>query len=184
MTEPRPRPRAFRLDDASVAFDDRPAAAAPRAEVRTETAPIPDAPEPLDEGEREIEVAQAAGVAKPLATDVGDAAVDGARRPRLAGARPMGRRHRRGSVGQGARPWLARPRLRRAVPRRRRSASCRAKSWRCRRQRGVAELHAELAQAHAGDDRARARAAVAPPHRALRESARNRRGPRGDHRRR
>ena len=65
MTEPRPRPRAFRLDDASVAFDDRPAAAAPRAEVRTETAPIPDAPEPLDEGEREIEVAQAAGVAKP-----------------------------------------------------------------------------------------------------------------------
>ncbi len=57
MSDYRPRPRAFRLDDAGVAYDDRPAAAAPKAEVRTQTAPIPEKaePEPLDEGERAIE---------------------------------------------------------------------------------------------------------------------------------
>ena len=62
MSDQRPRPRAFRLDDAGVAFDGRPAAETPRAEVRSETAPIPDksAPAPLDEGEKAIEVATGA----------------------------------------------------------------------------------------------------------------------------
>ena len=59
MTDPRPRPRAFRLEDGGVAREGQP-------EVRPESAPIPDRtrPEPLDEAEREIEAAQRVGIAR------------------------------------------------------------------------------------------------------------------------
>ena len=64
MSEQRPRPRAFRLDDQSVAYDDAPAAIAPTAVIRSETKPIPVSTrgDPLDEGEREIEAAQRSGM--------------------------------------------------------------------------------------------------------------------------
>src|SRR4051794_27212428 len=66
MTDRRPRPRAFRLDDGGVTYDDPSGPAAAKAEVRSETAAIPDRTrsDPLDEGEREIEAAQSAGLAR------------------------------------------------------------------------------------------------------------------------
>jgi putative membrane protein len=62
MTEPRPRPRAFRLDDGRVAVDDAPTAAAPEAVITSE-AFVFDEPDAggIDETERGIEVAQRAG---------------------------------------------------------------------------------------------------------------------------
>jgi putative membrane protein len=64
MTEHRPRPRAFRLDDQRVALDDAPAPVAPTAVIRSETTPIPATTraEPLDETERQIEAAQNSGL--------------------------------------------------------------------------------------------------------------------------
>ena len=64
MSEQRPRPRAFRLDDQGVAYDDAPAAIAPTAIIRSETKPIPVSTrgDPIDEGEREIEAAQRSGM--------------------------------------------------------------------------------------------------------------------------
>ena len=59
MSEPRPRPRAFRLDDERVAVDDAPAPALPTALVRSQS----DALAVLDPAEREVEAAQDAGVA-------------------------------------------------------------------------------------------------------------------------
>ena len=64
MSDQRPRPRAFRLDQSGLAEEPR-VAEAPRPEVLNETAPIPAFAREPDEGEREIEAAQAAGVAKP-----------------------------------------------------------------------------------------------------------------------
>jgi putative membrane protein len=160
MSDSRPRPRAFRLDDETVAYDDRPAAEPPKAEVRTQTAPIPDAAEPLDEAEREIEAAQAAGVAKPwrptlaalMGTGLGGLVslglglwVDGVIEGLWAKARGLGwlglafaALFLIGALGYAAREFSA-----------------------LRRQRRIAELHADLALAHAGDDRPLARAAVA-----------------------
>ena len=62
MSENPPRPRAFRLDDARVAVDDAPAPPAPTAVIRTQTAFTKRSGEPVDETEREIEVAQGAGL--------------------------------------------------------------------------------------------------------------------------
>jgi putative membrane protein len=64
MSEHRPRPRAFRLDDERVAVDDAPAPAAPTATIRSQGAAIPEtgAAEPIDEGERAVEAAQGAGM--------------------------------------------------------------------------------------------------------------------------
>ena len=69
----RPRPRAFRLDDESVALDDVRAPPSPKAEVRLETAPIPadTRSAPIDEGEQQIEAAQRSGVAKPWRPSLG-----------------------------------------------------------------------------------------------------------------
>jgi putative membrane protein len=63
MTDPRPRPRAFRLDDDRVAVDDQPAPFAPAAYVRSEhqTFDPPTVNDGLDATEREIEAAQAQG---------------------------------------------------------------------------------------------------------------------------
>ena len=161
MSDSRPRPRAFRLDDFGVAFDGRPAAEPPKAEVRTETAPIPDAvrPEPLDEGERQIETAQAAGLARPwrptlatlLWTGLGGLVslglglwVDGIIEGLWAKAQGLGWLglgfavlFLAGVVGLAGREFAA-----------------------LMRQRRIAELHADLARAYAGDDRTLARAAV------------------------
>ena len=64
MSEQRPRPRAFRLDDERIALDDAPAPLAPSAVIRTQAEPIPDSAQApaLDEDEREIEAAQKAGL--------------------------------------------------------------------------------------------------------------------------
>jgi putative membrane protein len=64
MSEHRPRPRAFRLDDERIALDDAPAPFTPSAVIRTQAEPIPESAQApaLDEGEREIEAAQAAGL--------------------------------------------------------------------------------------------------------------------------
>ena len=162
MSDQRPRPRAFRLDDNGVAYDDRPGAAAPKAEVRIETADIPERtrPDPLDEGEREIEAAQKAGVARKWRPSLATLSWTG-----LGGLVSLGialwidnlveglwaKAHGLGWVGLvfvalllvgvvgiAAREFVA-----------------------LSRQRRIAELHADLAQAHAGDDRDLARSAVA-----------------------
>ena len=161
MSDYRPRPRAFRLDDSGVAYDDRPTAQAPRAEVRSETAPIPDhAPEPLDEGERELEAAQASGMARrwrpTLATLIWTGLgglvslgiglwVDDLIVALWAKAQGFGWLALvfaallvAGVLGLGFREFFA-----------------------LMRQRRIAQLHADLAQAHARDDRDLARAAVA-----------------------
>ena len=159
MTDPRPRPRAFRLDDAEVAYD-RPAAETAKAEIRPETAPIPDRrPEPLDESEREIEAAQDAGVARRW-------------RPTLAALIWTGLA---GLVSLGIGLWVdelveqlwvkaeglgwlglvfALLLLAGVVGLTAREMAA------LTRQRRIAELHAALAEAHARDDRTLGRAAV------------------------
>jgi putative membrane protein len=64
MNERRPRPRAFRLDDARIAVDDAPAPLAPAAIVRSQNEPIPasTAPPLIDEAERQVEAAQKSGL--------------------------------------------------------------------------------------------------------------------------
>ena len=64
MSEHRPRPRAFRLDDERIAVDDAPAPPAPTATIRSQSAPIPEksAAEPIDEAERAVEAAQRTGM--------------------------------------------------------------------------------------------------------------------------
>ena len=72
MSERRPRPRAFRLDDGKVAVDDAPGSFAPKTIVTTEQPRFEAPPEPeLDEGEREIESAQAVGVARRFSFSIG-----------------------------------------------------------------------------------------------------------------
>jgi putative membrane protein len=162
MSDQRPRPRAFRLDSEDVAYDDKPAAAAPKAAVRSETKPIPERtqPDPLDEAEREIEAAQEAGVARrwrpSLATLVWTGLgglvslglmlwVDNLVEGLWAKAQGLGwvgvffvALLLVGVVGLAAREAAA-----------------------LARQRRIAGLHADLAQAHAHDDRDLARDAVA-----------------------
>jgi putative membrane protein len=64
MSESRPRPRAFRLDDERVAVDDGPGPLAPTATIRSQSAAIPEEPvrEPVDPAERDIEAAQRKGM--------------------------------------------------------------------------------------------------------------------------
>ena len=120
MSDPRPRPRAFRLDDAGVAFDGRPTAEAPRAEVRTETAPIPDNPRP----------SRSTRARRRSRPPPAPAAAGGPRSATLAwtglgglvslALGPVDRRSPGVALAQGAGARLARRRLRRAVPVRRR----------------------------------------------------------------
>ena len=157
----RPRPRAFRLDDESVALDDVRAPPSPKAEVRLETAPIPadTRSAPIDEGEQQIEAAQRSGVAKPWRPSLGALAWTG-----------VG-----GLVSLGLGLWVTN--LLEAL-----WAKAQGFGWlglgfaaalligvaglaareiaALLRQGRIAELHVELARAHASDDRALARAAV------------------------
>jgi putative membrane protein len=160
MSDSRPRPRAFRLDDASIAYDDRPTAQPPRAEVLSESAPIPEAAgETLDEGEREIEAAQAAGLGRRWRPRLSTLAWTG-----LAGLVSLGIGLWIDNLVEGlwakaqALGWLG---LSFAALLAAGVLGLAAREWAALlRQRRIADLHADLAQAHAADDRARARAAV------------------------
>jgi putative membrane protein len=161
MSEHRPRPRAFRLDDERVAVDDAPAPAAPTATIRSQGAAIPEpsAPEPIDEAERAVEAEQSTGMLARW-------------RPKLATLVWAGLT---GLVSLGLGLWLsalienlfARARALGAI-----GAAFAAlflvgivglaireiaALW---RQSRIAELHAALARARAGDDRVAARALV------------------------
>jgi putative membrane protein len=147
MTLP-PRPRAFRLDDEKVVVDDRPTPIPPEAK-----------PPPLDETELEIEAAQQAGVARRW-------------RPRLSGLVWSGLG---GLVSLGLGLWVSD--LIEGL-----WAKAQALGWlglafaalllaglagvaareiiALTRQRRIADLHADLARAHAADDRPLARASV------------------------
>ena len=96
MSENRPRPRAFRLDDAKVAVDDAPAPLLPKATVRSQSALIPEAPAPgLDAGERDIEALVVEAL--PEKTEAGGVRRGGGRRPGLHGEWPQ-------TVGNDRRP--------------------------------------------------------------------------------
>jgi putative membrane protein len=162
MSEHRPRPRAFRLDDERVAVDDAPAPAAPTATIRSQSAPIPEAsaPEPIDEAERAVEAAQRSGMLarwRPKLSTLAWAGLGGLVSLGLglwmselieelfARARSLGALGAAfaalflvGVVGLAARELAA-----------------------LARQGRIVELHAALARAHAGDDRVAARALVA-----------------------
>jgi putative membrane protein len=64
MSEQRPRPRAFRLDDSKVALDDSPPRASTTVIVESEAAPIPAQTRAtaIDATERDIETAQKRGI--------------------------------------------------------------------------------------------------------------------------
>ena len=157
MTDRRPRPRAFRLDDANVAVDDGPAPFAPTATIKTETPQFERPPTPdVDEAEKEIETAQAAGVSRRFKVSLG-AWIGSA----LAGIASLAlglwttqlieglfaRTAALGwvgvglfvALGSGIVAWLAREGMAMA------------------RQSRIADLHAALAHAHATDDGAAAR---------------------------
>jgi putative membrane protein len=150
MTDSRPRPRAFLLNE--------PPPEAPHVEVLPQDDPIPDRA-PIDEEEREIEAAQAEGIGKPWRPTLATLAwtglgglvslglglwVDGIIEGLWVKARGLGwlgvafaALFLVGVLGLAAREFVA-----------------------LSRQRRIAGLHADLELAHASDDRAQARAAV------------------------
>jgi putative membrane protein len=148
MTQP-PRPRAFRLDDEKVVVDDRPT-----------TIPPQSSPPPLDETELEIEAAQQAGVARRWRPTLGGIAGAG-----FGGLVSLGlglwvtdlveglwaKAQALGWLGLGFAALLLAGLAGLAA----REAGA------LLRQRRIAELHADLARAHAADDRTLARTAVA-----------------------
>ncbi|MGO9772784.1 MAG: YcjF family protein [Roseiarcus sp.] len=161
MSEHRPRPRAFRLDDERVAVDDAPAPAAPTATIRSQGAAIPEpsAPEPIDEAERAVEAAQSTGMLARW-------------RPKLATLVWAGLT---GLVSLGLGLWMSE--LIENLFARARSLGAIGAAFAALflvgllglaireiaalvRQSRIAELHAALARAHASDDRVAARALV------------------------
>ena len=160
MSEKNPRPRAFRLDDSRIALDDAPAPLAPAAFIRSQNEPIPAAPEPIGKAEREIEVAQRAGLLARWRLSFGSLIWTG-----------LG-----GLVSFGIGLWVTN--LIEGL-----FAKAEALGWiaaafaaifvagaiglavregvAMMRQARIAELHAALAKAHAADDRAAARVEVA-----------------------
>ena len=161
MSDKSPRPRAFRLDDRRVAVDDAPAPLAPMATIMTQRDAIPlDGDAPLDVVEREVEAAQSAGVAKRRRLKLSTVAwaglgglvslavglwVDSLIEALFARAASLGAIAVAfavllvvGALGLLIREFVA-----------------------VVRQRRIAELHAALARARAGDDRDAARALVA-----------------------
>ena len=75
MSEHRPRPRAFRLDDERVAVDDAPAPPAPTATIRSQTAAIAEtgSPEPIDDDRARRRSGAALWRARALAPEAVDA---------------------------------------------------------------------------------------------------------------
>ena len=161
MSEHRPRPRAFRLDDERVAVDDAPTPLAPTATIRSQTAPIPEGGgEPIDEAERAVEAAQRAGMLARW-------------RPRLSTLVWAGLG---GLVSLGLGLWMSD--LIEGLFARARSLGALGAVFAALlavgvvglamreiaalvRQSRIAELHAALARARASDDRVAARALVA-----------------------
>jgi len=160
MSDDRPRPRAFRLDDHRVAVDDARAPLAPMATILTEPEPAPLGDDPaLDLAEREVEAAQGAGVAKKPRWSLATVAwvgfgglvslavglwVDSLIEALFARAQSLGAIAVAfavllivGALGLLIREIVA-----------------------VARQRRIAELHAALARARAADDREAARALV------------------------
>ncbi|MGO4872456.1 MAG: YcjF family protein [Roseiarcus sp.] len=161
MSEHRPRPRAFRLDDERVAVDDAPAPPAPTATIRSQTAAIAEtgSPEPIDETERAVEAAQRSGVLARW-------------RPKLSTLVWAGLG---GLVSLGLGLWMTE--LIESLFARARSLGALGAGFAALfvagilglalrelvalvRQSRIAELHAALALARAGDDRVAARALV------------------------
>jgi putative membrane protein len=161
MNDKSPRPRAFRLDDRSVAVDDGPSPLAPMATILSQRDRLPlDGDAPLDVVEREVEAAQSAGVAKQRRLKLSTIAwaglgglvslavglwVDSLIEALFARAASLGAIAVAfavllvvGALGLLIREFVA-----------------------VVRQRRIAELHAALARARAGDDRDAARALVA-----------------------
>ena len=161
MNDKPPRPRAFRLDDRRVAVDDGPSPLAPMATILSQRdSPALDGDAPLDVVEREVEAAQSAGVAKR-------------RRLRLSTIAWAGLG---GLVSLAVGLWV--DSLIEALFARAASLGAIAVAFAVLlvvgalgllirefvavvRQRRIAELHAALARARAGDDRDAARALVA-----------------------
>jgi putative membrane protein len=78
MTEARPRPRAFRLDDERVAVDDAPAPQSPDAVITSEASAFEEpGAAATDQAEREIETAQRAGFASRWRPNAGSLALTG-----------------------------------------------------------------------------------------------------------
>ncbi len=162
MTERRPRPRAYRLDAAEIAVDDAPAPFAPAATIRTETpdfSAVARATPEVDEDEREIEAAQAAGLASRFRLSIGAIAIAG-----LGGLLSLAfglwvddlieslfaRAAALGWIGVGFLVALAVGAV----------ALVAREALALMRQSRIAELHAALAAARSTDDRDAARAAV------------------------
>ena len=161
MNDKTPRPRAFRLDDRRVAVDEGPSPLAPMATILSQRDPVPpEAGAPLDVVEREVEAAQSAGVAKRRRLKLSTIAwaglgglvslavglwVDSLIEALFARAASLG------AIAVGFAILLVVGALGLLV---REFAAV-------VRQRRIAELHAALARARAGDDRDAARALVA-----------------------
>lgn len=160
MSENRPRPRAFRLDDARIAVDDAPAPLAPSAVIRTQADPPEPSNDPLNETEREIEVAQRAGLIARW-------------RPSFSGLLATGLG---GLISLGIGLWTTRliEDLFSAAPGLGWVGAAFAafvvtgafglllrEAFAMMRQSRIASLHADLARARAADDRTTARAGVA-----------------------
>jgi putative membrane protein len=161
MSEHRPRPRAFRLDDGRVALDDGPAPVAPEAVIRSDATPIPASTraEPLDEAERRIEAAQNSGLRSRFRPTLGGLAAAG-----LGGLASLtlglwvsdlisGLFTRAASLGWLAAAFAALFLIGAAGLAGREFAAT-------LRQSRIAELHAALARARAADDRNAARVLV------------------------
>ncbi|THD49443.1 MAG: TIGR01620 family protein [Bradyrhizobium sp.] len=161
MSDKNPRPRAFRLDDQRVAVDDARASASPMATILSQSDPTPfDPAAALDPSEREIEAAQAAGVAKRRRWSLATTAwtglgglvslaiglwIDGLIEALYARAQSLG------AIALGFLALLAVGAL----------GLLAREIFAIRRQRRIAELHAALARARSADDREAARALVA-----------------------
>ncbi len=161
MNDHRARPRAFRLDDERIAVDDAPAPLAPTAAIRSQGGPIPEpsAAEPIDEAERATEAAQRGGMLARW-------------RPRLSSLVWAGLG---GLVSLGLGLWMSE--LIESLFARAASLGAVGAVFAAlflvgivglaireiaalARQSRIAELHAALARARAGDDRGAARALV------------------------
>jgi len=158
---PRPRPRAFRLDDERIALDDAPAPPRPAAVIRTEAHDFDERAQAgaLDEDERGIEAAQAAGLKRKPRFNAATLIVSG-----LGGLISLAfglwmtelieqLYAKTAALGWVAVAFLAVLALGVVVLGVRETMAL-------SRQRGIADLHAALARARADDDRDAARAAV------------------------
>ena len=176
---PPPSPRLPARRPSASPSTTRPRRFAPTAIVALRTIRIPRAAggAPLDAAEREIEAAQSVGVARRWRPTVAGLVSSGARRPRLARARPVDDRTDRGAVRARRARWAgsARP-----SPRCWSSASSgccwRARSLRCCARAASPNCTPRWRAARAADDRDRRAPLVGAARRALRRRPETARG--------